>query len=216
MTAHKLSMADEAVITDLLAKNSRLEEEIEYLHNEIISMKTGPYSELLKENRNLRHELAVLVHGIDAESERLREQLTASCAREAKLRGLVTTLWDLLDDIDTASDIAKSDDKLYRGIVDQTQRKRWATGITSDGYTLTLPVANDDTALKEYEKKEYERGWDDGHIAGREKISGLKEYRRKVLLEAAERIGSAEFMSSPEASKSYAEYNELRRMAEEE
>lgn len=41
-------------------------------------------------------------------------------------------------------------------------------------------------------------------------------HRRKVLLEAAERIGSAEFMSSPEASKSYAEYNELRRMAEEE
>ena len=58
-------MADEAVITDLLAKNSRLEEEIEYLRNEMISMKTGPYSELLKENRKLRHELAVLIHGTD-------------------------------------------------------------------------------------------------------------------------------------------------------
>ena len=66
MTAHKLSMADEAVITDLLAKNSRLEEEVEYLHNEIISMKTGPHADLLKENRNLRHELAVLIHGTDA------------------------------------------------------------------------------------------------------------------------------------------------------
>ena len=65
MTAHKLSMADEAVITDLLAKNSRLEEEIEYLRNEIASMKTGPHSELLKENKDLRHQVAALVYGLD-------------------------------------------------------------------------------------------------------------------------------------------------------
>lgn len=75
MTTHKLSLADEAVITDLLAKNARLEEEIEYLHNELASMRTGPQSKLLEENRNLRHELAVLVHGVDVESERLRKQL---------------------------------------------------------------------------------------------------------------------------------------------
>ena len=86
MATHKLSLADEAVITDLLAKNARLEEEIEYLHNELASMRTGPQSKLLEENRNLRHELAVLVHGVDVESERLREQLAASQAREAKLR----------------------------------------------------------------------------------------------------------------------------------
>lgn len=63
MNGDKLPLIAEAVITDLLAKNSRLEEEVEYLHNEIVSMKTGPYSELLKENRKLRHELAVLIHG---------------------------------------------------------------------------------------------------------------------------------------------------------
>jgi hypothetical protein len=65
MNGDKLPLIAEAVITDLLAKNSRLEEEVEYLHNEIISMRTGPYSELLKENRKLRHELAVLIHGTD-------------------------------------------------------------------------------------------------------------------------------------------------------
>jgi hypothetical protein len=71
MNGDKLPLIAEAVITDLLAKNSRLEEEIEYLRNEIISMKTGPHSELLKVNRKLRHELAVLVNEI----ELLREQL---------------------------------------------------------------------------------------------------------------------------------------------
>ena len=85
MNGDKLPLIAEAVITDLLAKNSRLEEEIEYLHNEIVSMKTGPYSELLKENRKLRHELAVLVHGVDAESERLRGQLATVTAERDEL-----------------------------------------------------------------------------------------------------------------------------------
>ena len=85
MTTHKLSMADEAVITALTAKQAELETEIEYLHNELASMKTGPYSDLLKENRKLRHELAVLVHGIDAESERLRGQLAAVTAERDEL-----------------------------------------------------------------------------------------------------------------------------------
>lgn len=158
MTAHKLSLADEAVITAMTAKQAELETEIEYLRNELASMRTGPHSDLLKENRNLRHELAVLVHGIDAESERLREQLTASQAREAKLREALEV------------------------------HARWGSGqgpkIEAAIEALALP--HDDTALKEYGKREYERGWDDGHIAGREKISGLKEYRKKVLLEAAE------------------------------
>ena len=40
--------------------------------------------------------------------------------REKSLR-----LWMLLDDIDTADDIAKSDDKLYRQICQNHQKKRW-------------------------------------------------------------------------------------------
>ena len=89
MTGHKISLADEAVITALTAKQAELETEIEYLHNELASMKTGPYSDLLKENRKLRHELAVLVHGIDAESERLRGQLAAVTAERDELKATI-------------------------------------------------------------------------------------------------------------------------------
>ena len=34
-------------------------------------------------------------------------------------------LWMLLDDIDTADDIAKVDDKLYRSLCQKHQKKRW-------------------------------------------------------------------------------------------
>lgn len=47
-------------------------------------------------------------------------------------------LWSIIDDIDTAGDIAKSDDKLYRGLAEKAQAKRWETGIKSDGYSLDL------------------------------------------------------------------------------
>lgn len=47
-------------------------------------------------------------------------------------------LWSIIDDIDTYSDMAKSDDKLYRSLVERRQEDRWLTGITSDGYNLDL------------------------------------------------------------------------------
>ena len=46
--------------------------------------------------------------------------LVAAAEREKSLR-----LWMLLDDIDTADDIAKADDKLYRSICQKYQKKRW-------------------------------------------------------------------------------------------
>jgi hypothetical protein len=45
-------------------------------------------------------------------------------------------LWQIIDDIDTASDIAKSNNVAYRNMVEKLQRKRWDTGITTDGYKL--------------------------------------------------------------------------------
>jgi hypothetical protein len=42
-------------------------------------------------------------------------------------------LFYLLDDIDTASDIAKENDKLYREYVEKLHRKRFAVA-TTDGY----------------------------------------------------------------------------------
>ena len=50
--------------------------------------------------------------------------------------GALETLWDILDDIDTASDMAKENDAWYRKRVEALQKKRWDTMITTDGYNL--------------------------------------------------------------------------------
>jgi hypothetical protein len=49
---------------------------------------------------------------------------------------IIEYLWQIIDDIDTASDIAKSNNVAYRNMVEKLQRKRWDTGITTDGYKL--------------------------------------------------------------------------------
>lgn len=49
-------------------------------------------------------------------------------------------LWKLLDDIDTASDIAKGDDKSYRAMVEKIQRRRFECGSTN-GYRVTFQEA---------------------------------------------------------------------------
>lgn len=46
----------------------------------------------------------------------------------------------MLDDIDTASDIAKGNNKLYRNLVGQYQDKKNDTGIFSNGHDLFLPT----------------------------------------------------------------------------
>ena len=52
---------------------------------------------------------------------------------------MIKFLWMLLDDIDSAGDMFKADDKAYRKYVVRKQRQRFETGITTDGYTLTIP-----------------------------------------------------------------------------
>ena len=56
-------------------------------------------------------------------------------AAEMALEAL-ETLWDILDDIDTASDMAKENDAWYRKRVEALQKKRWDTMITTDGHKL--------------------------------------------------------------------------------
>lgn len=70
------------------------------------------------------------------------EQAKASVVERERLRGLVEFLWDLLDDIDTADDMAKSDDAAYRRIAHRIQKRRWETGITTDGHTLDITNGN--------------------------------------------------------------------------
>ena len=47
-------------------------------------------------------------------------------------------LYALLDDIDTAGDLAKGDDALYRKIVERTQSKKGTFVIYCDGQTVRL------------------------------------------------------------------------------
>lgn len=54
-------------------------------------------------------------------------------------REMVEFLFGLLDDIDTMDDLAKDNDVAYRAQVRRLQAKRWKTGITTDGYILTIP-----------------------------------------------------------------------------
>lgn len=54
-----------------------------------------------------------------------------------RMRDDIKFLWKLLDDIDTASDIAKGNDALYRKLVEARQKKRHER-ITSDGYSLFM------------------------------------------------------------------------------
>lgn len=51
-------------------------------------------------------------------------------------------LFDLLDDIDTAEDMAKADDAVYREIVKQLHRRRFEVADT-DGYAVTFKEKRD-------------------------------------------------------------------------
>ena len=55
-----------------------------------------------------------------------------------KLRDMAAKLWKMLDDIDTASDIAKSNDVFYRKMVEEVQGRTHKI-LTSDGYDLFVP-----------------------------------------------------------------------------
>lgn len=55
-----------------------------------------------------------------------------------EMHAVAQYLYQLLDDIDTAGDMAKSDDKLYRGIVERTQTKKGLVVADCDGYTVTF------------------------------------------------------------------------------
>lgn len=55
------------------------------------------------------------------------------------LRRVVVHLYHLLDDIDTADDMAKSDDAAYRSIVGRLQQQKKDSGVHSpDGYCLQI------------------------------------------------------------------------------
>ena len=69
------------------------------------------------------------------------------------LREIIEKLWVVIDDIDTYSDMAKADDKLYRSLVERRQKDRWGTLINCDGHKLEFPTPFTPTALLELIEK---------------------------------------------------------------
>jgi hypothetical protein len=63
-------------------------------------------------------------------------------------QAIAHALYGLLDDIDTAGDIAKDNDKLYRSLVRQAHQKRHLFAET-DGYTLAWASALPAVAIAE-------------------------------------------------------------------
>lgn len=56
--------------------------------------------------------------------------------------GIAHFLFGLLDDIDTAADIAKGDHRLYREMVERIHRRRFEVAST-DGYAVTFGASGD-------------------------------------------------------------------------
>lgn len=52
-------------------------------------------------------------------------ECNALAAENQKLREQAYRLWMLLDDVDTADDVAKADDKVYRTLCHKYQANRW-------------------------------------------------------------------------------------------
>ena len=67
-----------------------------------------------------------------------------------KQKDIIEDLWQIIDDIDTAGDIAKGDDSYYRKMVERLQKKRFDTGINSDGYKLIMPWEVNNEVMEAY------------------------------------------------------------------
>ena len=83
----------------------------------------------------------------------LTTQVAALEAEVMQLREIIEKLWVVIDDIDTYSDMAKADDKLYRSLVERRQKDRWGTRINCDGYKLEFPTQFTPTSLNELIEK---------------------------------------------------------------
>ena len=53
-----------------------------------------------------------------------------------RTKSYIEKLWQIIDDIDTYGDMAKSDDAMFRSLVENKQEERWELPITTDGYKL--------------------------------------------------------------------------------
>lgn len=85
---------------------------------------------------------------LQRENERNQLDNASLANRLTAAKKLIEFLWQIIDDIDTYGDMAKSDDKAFRAMVERRQKDRWKTGITTDGYTLDINEALRDEVTK--------------------------------------------------------------------
>ena len=86
--------------------------------------------------------LIALCRKLMAENSELEAERDQLAAQNEAMRAIVESLWQIIDDIDTYSDMAKADNILFRSLVERRQKDRWETGITTDGYSLDLHLPN--------------------------------------------------------------------------
>jgi len=81
-------------------------------------------------------------YGYGQAAQKVDSQIRALLASPAGMgcdyHAVAQFLYGLLDDIDTAGDMAKADDSLYRKIVERTQARKREVVAECDGYTVTF------------------------------------------------------------------------------
>ena len=75
---------------------------------------------------------------VDKIFDNLEAKLKAKDEEIERHFGLIKSLWKIIDDIDTYGDMAKSDDVLFRSLVEKKQKERWKLPISTDGYSIYL------------------------------------------------------------------------------
>jgi hypothetical protein len=103
-------------------------------------------------------------------------------------------LWNIIDDIDTYSDMAKADEKLYRSLVERRQRQRFEeTGISTDGYELHGGAI---TAIKvALEANEFNPDWDTQAVL----VEEIQRMAKRIEeLEAKDHPQYIAFMDTPQ------------------
>ena len=73
---------------------------------------------------------------VDKIFDNLEAKLKAKDEEIERHFGLIKSLWKIIDDIDTYGDMAKSNDAMFRSLVENKQKERWELPITTDGYKL--------------------------------------------------------------------------------
>ena len=73
---------------------------------------------------------------IDKIFDEFGEKLQDKDEEIERLKSYIEKLWQIVDDIDTYGDMAKSNDAMFRSLVENKQKERWELPITTDGYKL--------------------------------------------------------------------------------